>query len=462
MNRTLTQSPVTPTLVRLTLPMIWGVFAIIAFSLADTYFVAQLGTRQLAAMSFTFPVVTLLGSVSMGLGVGAASVIARAIGVGERDRVRRLTTNSLSLALLLVALLAIAGLATIDPVFTALGAGPDVLPLVREYMTIWYGGVLFLVVPMVGTSALRAAGDTFIPSVIMTVAALVNIVLDPLLIFGFGPVPGLGLKGAAIATVIGRATTLIASVLFLHFREKMLLWKLPHPKDLVADWRLVLHVGIPATGTQAIAPISTALITGLIATYGAPAVAGFGIATRVEAFALIVLMALSASIGPFVGQNWGAQRYDRVYRAIRISFIFCLIWGLLLTVILAAGSEQIAAQFDTNSQVVAIASTYLTLVPISYGTLGLMLVASSSFNALGKPLPSLTMTVGRLLVLYVPLAYLGSFLFGITGIFAAACFANLVVGIGAYWWTQKTQKARSAEPVIESGVGIRESGVGKI
>lgn len=443
MKGTLTQGSVTSTLINLTLPMIWGVFAIIAFSLADTYFVAKLGTRQLAAMSFTFPVVTLLGSVSMGLGIGAASVIARAIGEGERDRVRRLTTNSLSLSLLMVSVLVVLGISTINPVFQALGASPDILPFIREYMTIWYGGVIFLVVPMVGTSAIRAAGNTFVPSVIMTVAAVVNIILDPIFIFGFATIPAMGLRGAAIATVIGRATTLIASVLFLHFREKMLLWKLPTPKDLLSDWRQILHVGIPATGTNMITPISTAVVTGLVATEGAEAVAGFGIATRVEAFALIVIMALSASIGPFVGQNWGAQLYHRVHTAIRQSFLFCIFWGVLLTLILAASSEQIATAFDQNPNVVAIAASYLTLVPVSYGTMGLMFIASSTFNALGKPLPSLMMTITRMLLLYVPLAYLGSLWWGVKGIFVAACIANLLVGIGAYFWTCKTWQLRS-------------------
>lgn len=449
MERKLTQGSVTSTLINLTLPMVWGVFAIIAFSLADTYFVAQLGTRQLAAMSFTFPVVTLLGSVSMGLGVGAASVIARAIGEGERDRVRRLTTNGLGLSLIMVTVLVALGITTINPVFKTLGASPDVLPFIREYMTIWYGGVIFLVVPMVGTSAIRAAGNTLVPSVIMTVAAVVNIILDPIFIFGLGSIPALGLQGAAIATVIGRATTLIASVLFLHFQEKMLLWKLPNPKDIWTDWRQILHVGIPATGTNMITPISTAVVTGLVASYGSEAIAGFGIATRVEAFALIVIMALSASIGPFVGQNWGAQLYNRVNQAIRQSFLFCLFWGVLLTLILATSSKQIATAFNQDPKVIAIAVSYLSLVPISYGTMGLIFVASSTFNALGKPLPSLIMTITRMLLLYVPLAYLGSLWLGVKGIFIAACIANLLVGIGAYFWTRKTWEIQSTEAVLE-------------
>ena len=150
MKSKLTEGPVGLQLLKLTLPLVWGVFAVIAFSLADTYFVVQLGTNQLAAMSFTFPVVMVLGSVAMGLGVGASSIIARAIGSGDRYRVRQLTTDSLILSLLVVAILAGLGLATINPLFTALGAGPDALPLIRDYMSVWYLGIIFLVVPLVG------------------------------------------------------------------------------------------------------------------------------------------------------------------------------------------------------------------------------------------------------------------------------------------------------------------------
>ncbi len=182
----LTEGKIFLQLFELTLPMVWGVFSVFAFSLADTYFVAQLGTNELAAMSFTFPVVAVLASVAMGLGVGTSSVIARVIGEGNRQKVQRLTTDSLLLSLLIVIILAFGGLATINPLFTALGAQQELLPLIGDYMKIWYLGMVFLVVPLVGNSAIRASGNTVVPSLIMTFAAATNTLLDPLLIFGWG------------------------------------------------------------------------------------------------------------------------------------------------------------------------------------------------------------------------------------------------------------------------------------
>lgn len=444
MAHPLTEGPISRRLITLTLPMVWGIFAIVAFNLADTYYVGQLGTDQLAAMSFTFPVVMTLGSLALGLGVGASSVIARAIGHGDRNIVQRLTTNSLTLGVVAVAVLASLGLLTIDPLFRALGAGPEVLPFVRQYMQIWYFGMVFLVVPMVGNSAIRAAGDTGTPSLIMTLSAGFNIVLDPLLIFGLWGFPELGLAGAALATVIARAMTLVASLLVLQFKEHMLCSHLPTLEQTLGCWRSILKVGLPAAGANMIAPISMGVITSMLATHGAVAVAGFGVASRVESFAMIVLVALSASIGPFVGQNWGAQKYGRVHRALHHSYLFCLGWGAFVAVGLAAVAPQIVPLFNTDSEVVEIAAMYLWIVPISYGTAGIIQVGSSIFNALGKPGPAVIMTVLRMFVLYIPLAYMGSRWLGPLGIFGAATIANGLVGMGAYWWSQRACTGKPA------------------
>ncbi|MGB2926368.1 MAG: MATE family efflux transporter [Limnothrix sp.] len=440
MKQPLTEGPISQRLVKLTLPMVWGILAIVAFNLADTYYVGQLGTDQLAAMSFTFPVVMTLGSLAMGLGIGASSIIARAIGEGDRTRVQRFTTNSLTLGVAAVALLASLGLLTINPLFTALGADETVMPYIQQYMQIWYFGIVFLVIPMIGNSAIRAAGDTLTPSLIMIFAAGLNIVLDPFLIFGVAGFPALGLVGAAWATVISRAITLTASLLVLKFKEDMLSSKFPDLEETLWCWRDILYIGLPAAGANMITPISIGIITSLLASYGSIAVAGFGIASRVESLAMIALMALSASMGPFVGQNWGGKQYGRVAEALKQSYIFCLGWGFLMAIALAIFGSQLAKLFNDNSEVIDVASTYLWIVPITYGASGIIQVASSAFNALGKPIPAITMTALRMFALYIPLAYLGSNFFGITGVFAAATIANAVVGIVAFWWSGRTQK----------------------
>ncbi|MFH1724400.1 MAG: MATE family efflux transporter [Elusimicrobiota bacterium] len=445
----LTEGPVGKTLASLALPTVWGIFSIIAFNLADTYFVGQLGTKELAALSFTFPVVMAMGSLALGLAVGTSSLVARAIGEGDRLRVRRLTTNSLTLSLLVVGVFVACGLLTIDPLFAALGAGPEVRPLIREYMRIWYPGMVFVVIPMVGCGAIRGAGDAKTPSLIMTVAAGANVVLDPLLIFGLAGMPRLELEGAAIATVISRALTLAASLWILHYRERMLLLSAQRWGDMLRSWRDILAIGLPAGAANMIVSFSMGVIVSFVAGFGPEAVAGFGVATRIEAFTMIVLIALASSVGPFVGQNWGAGRFDRVHLALRQSFLFSLIWGLVMVAVLAAAGGRLAALFDPDPRVVAVAAGYLCIVPLGYGAEGVGTIGRSAFFGLGMPGKATGLTAVRMLVLYIPMAWAASRWFGIDGIFAAAVVTAALIALATYALCRRISRGKPAAFVPE-------------
>ena len=442
----LTQGRVGPTLFRLTVPMIWGLFSIVSFHLVDTYFVAQLGTVKLAAISFTFPVVMIVGCVALGLGIGVSSAISRAIGQGNHLRVQRLASDGLLLACLTVAVLAIVGLLTIGPLFRALGAEPQVIPLIRQYMEIWYLGVVFVVIPMVGNSALRALGDVKIPALIMTIAALLNIVLDRFLIFDLSGQPWLGLRGAAIATAIARFTTMIAALAILHYRERLLLFSRPKAKAVLQSWRAIIHVGLPAAGTNLAAPLSLAIITFLMASFGNEAVAAFGVASKIEAFSLLVLAAFASIIAPFVGQNSGAGRYDRVRKSLKYGFAFSLLWGASVAIILAIFAEPLVRLFDKNAEVVCVARTYLLIVPLSYEARGIVMIACSAFNGLGKPLSSTIINLSRTILLYLPLAYLGRWLLGYRGVFIVASVCNIFVGLAAILWSVRVWRRPAPMP----------------
>jgi putative MATE family efflux protein len=430
----LTEGPIKRTLITLTIPMLIAVLTMVVFNLVDTAFIGRLGTNELAAISFTFPVVLVINSLAQGLGVGASAVISRAIGRGDWYRVQRLTTDSLALAVMVVLLFAALGLSTINPLFRLLGATPEVLPLIRQYMVFWYIGVIFVVIPMVGNAAIRATGDTRTPAIIMMVAAGVNIVLDPLLIFGLGGFPGLGITGAALATVIARATTMGASLWVLARRERMVVWTSPKLGEVWNSWKQVLYVGLPAAGTNVLVPVSTGIITGMVATYGPAAVAALGVGSRVESLGMGVIMALSSVLTPFVGQNWGASRLDRVKLSVRYVQRFSMLWGAALLGILAVLGRNIALLFNDDPMVVATLADYLWIVPLSYGLLGVLMLGNATLNALNRPFQSALLTLLRLFVLYVPLAFVGSALFGLRGIFVAAALANVLAGIAAYLW----------------------------
>jgi putative MATE family efflux protein len=371
------------------------------------------------------------------LGVGTSAVVSRAIGEGDHNKVQRLTTDGLVLAVLIVAFFVVVGLLTIEPVFSLLGATPEVLPLIKQYMSIWYLGMVFVVVPMVGNNAIRATGDTKTPSAIMLVAVAVNTILDPLLIFGLGPFPRLELAGAAIATVIGRAITFFVALWILYHREKMITLALPAFQATLNSWKRILYIGLPTAGTNMIMPLGVGIITSLLARYGPEAVAAFGVSSRIEMFALTVVRALASVLGPFVGQNWGAGQPGRVTLGIKYSQRFAMGWGALMLILLVVAAQPIASLFNDNPLVVSTIVTYLRLVPIGYGLMGVLLLSSITLNVLNKPLHASVLTITQMFVLYIPLAYAGSYLFGIVGIFSAAAIANVIAGLAAHLWLKR-------------------------
>jgi putative MATE family efflux protein len=426
----LTDGPVGNALLSLALPMVVGLFAVIGFNLADTYFVSRLGTRSLAAMGFTFPVTMVVTSLALGLGTGTTSVLSRAIGEGDHHRVRILATGALTLALALSLMATALGLAAIHPLFRLLGARRDLLPLIRDYMVPWFAGIPFVVVPMVGNAAIRATGDTRSPSLIMLTAATVNIALDPVLIFGLLGLPRMELRGAAIATVIARAMTLAVSLSILHFREGLL--TRPRRRQIHEAWGPVLHIALPAAVTNLLAPVAFGVITWLAARFGAEAVAAVGTANRIEALSLIAIMALGASLVPFVGQNWGAGLLDRIHRAQGLAYRFAHTWGGIVWLFFLVTAPAIAALFTDDPQVSHYIVRYLQIVPLGYGLHGVALLTSSLFNAINRPLVAASIQTTRMFLLYLPCAAIGARLAGLSGMFIGICAANVMAGIGAW------------------------------
>lgn len=430
----LTEGPVGGHLVAMTLPMMIGISAMMALNLVDTWFIGRLGAGPLAAISFTFPVVFTLSSVSIGLGAGTSSVLARAIGRDDTERARRIATDALILATLITSGLAVVGMMTIEPLFRLLGAPADMIPMIADYMIIWYWGLAFLVVPMVGMASIRATGDARIPGALMIGAAIFNAFLDPLLIFGIGPFPRMELEGAAVAGLIARAATFAGAIAILHYRMHLLTLRWPGIAELRSSWAAILHVGLPAAGTNAIIPISTGVVTAMLAGYGADVVAGFGVASRVEAMMLITFFAMSAIIGPVVGQNLSAGKTDRIHEALNLCTRFCLALGLVLAILLVGLGQPVAALFSDDARVVAVATWYFRIVPLSYGAAGMVMIMNASFNGMGRPMPAVAVSVMRMVVIYLPLAWAGSAWLGYPGIFAAYTVANLICGFGAWRW----------------------------
>ncbi len=447
----LTQGSVGRHLVDMTVPVSYGIFTMMLQGFADAWFIGRVGDRELAALSFAFPILMIVTSVAIGLGAGTSSVVARAIGAHDHRRARRLATDSLILSFGITVSICVVGIMTIGPLFRMLGAPEDMIPLIAGYMQILYVGVPFVVVGIVGMSSMRATGDTRLPSRLMVIAAVLNIGLDPLLIFGLGPVPAMGLQGAALAAALARAAIFAGTLYYMRYRLDMLSFKKPHAVELRRSWADILHVGIPAAATNAIIPIAIGVITAMLARYGPEAVAGFGVVSRIESLMLVLFYAMSAIIGPFVGQNVSVGKADRIYQALRLCTLFCLGSGIVIALLLAASSTFLPSLFSDNPSVTDVATLYLWIVPVSYGAHGMVMVMNASFNGMGKPLPAVVVSVARMAVIYVPLAIVLDRAIGMVGIFVAYALANVLSGIMAYAWARSSvqpQCDKHETPVI--------------
>jgi len=271
----------------------------------------------------------------------------------------------------------------------------------------------------------------------MMVAVTVNFIMDPLLIFGIGPFPKLGIAGAAIATVIARFITFSVALWVLAIRDKMISFVLPKLNEVLQSWKSILFIGVPIAGARIITPLSIGVITSIIAGYGPKAVAGFGVASRIEFFALAVIRALSSVFGPFVGQNIGAKKYNRVEKGIILSKRFAILWGVIMFIILVLSSRPIASIFNKDPDVISTIMLYLSIVPIGYGLQGILLICNTSLNVLRKPFQAAGLIITQMFILYIPLAYLGSYFFGIKGIFSGIALAYLISGIIAHFVLKK-------------------------
>ena len=431
-TRRITSEPIGPLLVRLTGTMIMGIIAMMTLGIVDTWFISLLGTQQLAAIGFIIPVYMIFVSVALGIGMGISSITSRLVGEAKHDLAARYVTDAQILALLFSILIAILLGFSITGIFSAMGATEQVLPHIRNYMYILIFGLPMMMITFVGGNTFRAIGAIKTSASLSSLMALTNLALDPLLIFGLGPFPNLGMKGAAVATVIAAATASLVSVYLLATREKLLLFTMPRLRHIRENWEELLSIAVPAMLANMMTPIAAAIMTALIAGYGAEAVAGFGVGARIETLCLIVVFALSATLPMFIGQNLGAGTGERAHRALFGCLKFSIGFQIAVYILLITLAPYIAPAFSSDIRVIQVINTFIYILPLTYGAHAVVILVMVSLNVLRRPRLALFLIIIRLIALYLPLAYIGGLYWGITGLFSGAAIGNVIAAVIAY------------------------------
>ncbi len=436
-NAKLTNGSITGHLVGQTLPAIIGVAAIMSIGLVDAYFIGQLGSDALAAISFIFPISVALTSLGVGVMVGINSVVARALGEGDGERAARRANFGIVFAVAAGAVIGLTLFALHDPLFKLMNAPEHLLPLIRTYMQPFSLGFPLILAIMGFNGVLRGQGEARKTSYVSLTYAAANWILDPLLITGAFGFEGFGIIGAAYATVIGWACGAVMAMVLMKSADLPLDLTLLRNTSLVDPAVSILRVAGPAAFSNAINPIGLSILTALVALQSEAAVAGFGAAGRLQSFATVPLLALSGSIGAIVGQNWGSKQYDRSRQAAFYAFGFCIVWGLGIAVAMVAGGEFLAFLFTEDQAVADEFALYLKIAAWGYAGFGLLIVANGILNAVDKASFALGQSAMRVFLVMLPFAWLLSASWGSSAIYSAELAANIfgaVTGVALIYW----------------------------
>ncbi len=414
--------------------MIVGFFAMTMGGLIEIFYIGQVGNLELAAYTFVFPIAMSLNALTRGIGVGSSSLVAQRVGAGRETSAVLAGSHGLLLVTLVSILAALVGYLTAEPLFSRLGATGEVLTMVLDYFDIWLLGLPLMGIVMVASGLVRSFGDPTFPGYIMSSGPLVQVALGPFLIFGWLGLPAMGLAGAAWIFVLSSAVQVLLVLYWFVIRYSRLTSSLRGFSDTTFS---VLQVGIPASATNLIPPLSMVLITYLLAKFGATIVAAFGVAARIESVASMVVVGISQAVIPMVGQNWGAGNIDRVQQTMRTCWQLCHLWGVTAAIIMAVFATWFISIVNDDPPLVEAAVMYLYILPVTIGFMGMFVVSNATFNAIRKPVPALVLSIARMIVLFLPLAILLGDIMGYIGIFYAAAVSNIIVGFASWIWCKR-------------------------
>ena len=420
--------PILPTLLRLSVPNIALVGAQAVVNVAETYFVGLLGTDALAGVALVFPIVMLMQMMSAGaMGGGISSAIARALGGHRQADADALVWHAVLIALILGASFTFAALIFGPSLYRLLGGRDASLVVALEYSNIVFGGAALLWLMNSLASVLRGSGDIRSPAVVMVAGALILIPVSPVLIFGVGPISGLGVKGAALALVA-----------YYFAGSAILAWRILRGRTLVAlrpcrpAWRAfaeILKVGVPACVHAALVNTAVAVTTGFVGVYGTAALAGYGIGTRLEYLQIPIVFGLGATLVAMVGTNVGAGQLERARKIAWTGGLFAAAICGVIGGAVAIAPWLWAGMFTSDPEVLAVATQYFHVVGPSYAFLGLGMALYFSFQGTGRMLWPLACVTVRVLVIAAGCALATSaFGLGLVGLFAVTAAALALFG----------------------------------
>ncbi|MGQ3413753.1 MATE family efflux transporter [Natrinema sp. LN54] len=439
-----------------------------AYNLADTFWLGQYSTDALAAISFAFPMVFLLISLGMGISVAGSVLVAQYTGAGEEREAEYAASQTVVFAGIASIVLGVVGYFLVEEFLGLMGASDSVLPMATSYMEVISLGLLFMFGFAVFIALMRGYGDTITPMLVMFGSVVLNIVIDPFLIFGWTVVenaplvgtvsfPELGIEGAAIATVFSRALALVVGLAIMFRGNRGVEINLRDMVPNLTYLRRLARIGVPASIEGTGRALSMNLLLFIVALFPDTVVAAYGIGTRVFSVVFLPAIAVARGVETMTGQNIGANKPERAEQAAALAskILFGILTGAgVLVWFLAA---PIADVFTTDPAVVDISATFLRYVALTFGFIGIMRAYTGSFRGAGKTLTAAAISVLMLGVIRFPIAWVSAGSIGETGIWLSFAVSNVAGAVIAYAWYQRGTWREG--DLTESAVDIEDTGV---
>ncbi len=407
-------------LFKLSAPIIIGMLVQALYNVVDTFFVGMAygadSVQAIGGLSIAFPIQMMVTAFGIVLGTGGSSIISRALGARENEKAERVLGNVFSLSLILSVLIAVPCIFYLDPILKVFGATAGVLPYARDYLKIIILGGTFFVFGVAVQNIVRAEGNARLAMNAMLVGGGLNIFLDPVFMFGFG----MGVKGAAIATVLSQAVASVWLLLYylkgkgaVHFRSETLKPNLKIIKEIGA-------IGIGSFVMQCSNSVMMIFVYNALATYGGDvAIAVFGVVMKINSFIFMSLLGMAFGLQPIVGFNYGAKRYGRIVEAVKLSLVVTTTIGLLGLLIIFLFREQLLGLFSADPQYLEIGKNAIMIMLLGMPLVGLNVITSTLFQALGKARPAFLLSISRQLLFLIPLVIILPRLYGLFGVWAA-------------------------------------------
>ena len=391
-------------MLKLSLPALTGLLVMTMYNVVDTIFVGHyVGPSGIAGLTIVFPAQMLTMAIGQMMGMGGASLISRSIGAGNIHRAEHALGNALTAAVALSVVVMIAGLSNTDMWLRLMGASETVLPYAREYMDIILIAVPFKTIAMAQSSLIRAEGNARVPMTGMIIGAVLNIILDAVFII----LLDMGIRGAALGTLIA---SLVTTLYFMRYYLSGKSFLKIHTKSLIIEWGIlgaVLAIGIAAFASLSASSLAVVFINRALATFGGDvAISAYGLVNRIMMFAFMPGMVIAQGLQPILGFNYGAKRYDRVLKAIKIAVIAATTFSIIVFLAVYFAPEVFIRVFTTDGEVIALASYAAKRIFFLRYLIGFIIVGSTVFQAMGKAPQAFVTAIARPVLFLLPLVFI--------------------------------------------------------